>query len=265
MNHFKAQRVATRVANFAMAESQFHRYADEGRPAVATAVDAFVSELGFAVADLAEAGMSSASREAQRILDNVRRTAMHSSALESEARTICHRIISELGRRKFLRVRNACYNFVDRDDLFGAVVMAKFKPAVADIKDAGNCLAAECSTAAVFHLMRVSEYGLRAVAKRLKVKLTHKKAAQPVEFADWNKIITGIKNKIEELRKLPSSPKQDKRLTFYSDIAEQSEYIKDVWRNAISHTRRSYNHDEAMGVKQRVQDFMSRIAAGPSA
>jgi hypothetical protein len=142
-------------------------------------------------------------------------------------------------------------------------VSRSFPKAVADIVDAGNCLVAGCNTAAVFHLMRVSEYGLRALARRLKVTLTHKGVRQPVEYADWNKVITAIKNEIASLRKLSSGPKQDQRLNFYSHVADQAEYFKDIWRNPTSHARRSYNAPEALGVRSRVRDFMVRIACGP--
>lgn len=262
MNQFKAHRIATRVANFSVAEAHFRRYADDGRPALDTAVTTFAGELEGAATDLAEAGLRGASEEARRILKNVQR-GMHPSALEADARTIGHRIIKELSSRRFLRVRNACSSYVDNDELFGPVVAKRFRSAKSDIREAGNCLAADCNSAAVFHLMRVSEHGLRAVAKRLRVRLNHKGGNHPVEYADWNKVITGIRNKLTELRSKSPGKRKEKALMFYSDIADQSEYIKDIWRNRISHARHSYDADEAMRVKQRVHDFMVRLAAGP--
>jgi hypothetical protein len=148
-------------------------------------------------------------------------------------------ILRDIGKFAFLWVDQDRRSFVDADALFGSEVKAAFPSAADDIREAGNCLAAECNTAAVFHLMRVSEHGLRAVARRLRVKLTHKGVKQPIEYADWNKVITAIQNEIISLRTLTSGPKQDRRLNFYSDIAEQAEYIKDIWRNRISHARRS--------------------------
>jgi len=186
------------------------------------------------------------------------------TTIRAHLKVVAEAILRDIGNYAFLWVDNERRFFVDAIALFGSEVQAAFPRADEDIREAGNCLAVECNTAAVFHLMRVSEHGLRAVARRLKVKLTHKGVRQPIEYADWNKVITQIKNEIANLRKLSSGPKQDRRLNFYSDVAEQAEYIKDIWRNRISHTRRSYNGAEALAIKGRVQDFMIRIARGPT-
>jgi hypothetical protein len=37
--------------------------------------------------------------------------------------------------------------------------------------------------------------------------------------------------------------------------------MKDLWRNEVMHTRRSYLPDEASAVLQRVADFMKLLAA----
>jgi hypothetical protein len=55
--------------------------------------------------------------------------------------------------------------YIDQDALLGDAVTAKFPDAVVEIRNAGNCLAVGCSTAAVFHLMRVVEFGLRALSR----------------------------------------------------------------------------------------------------
>jgi len=73
-------------------------------------------------------------------------------------------IIDELKKRKFLRVSDHTSRYLDREHLFGEAVSAAFPSAANDIKGAGNCLAAECPTAAVFHLMRAAEVCLRSLA-----------------------------------------------------------------------------------------------------
>ena len=45
-----------------------------------------------------------------------------------------------------------------------------FKSAKDDIGAAGNCYAADLHTAAVFHLMRVAEKGMKALARHLGIK-----------------------------------------------------------------------------------------------
>src|SRR5690606_2199938 len=61
--------------------------------------------------------------------------------------------------------------FFESDELFGTEVATAFPSARQDIKDAGNCLALDLNTAAVFHLMRVMEVGVKAMARHLKVRI----------------------------------------------------------------------------------------------
>jgi hypothetical protein len=119
-------------------------------------------------------------------------------------------------------------------------------------------------TASVFHSMRVSEHGLRSVAKKVGVKLTDKGKPQPIEFATWGKVIAGIRSKITAALSLPQGPRRSSKLQFYSDAADSCTYIKDIWRNEISHCRKSYKDAEALGVLNRVRDFMQLLVDAPN-
>src|SRR5712692_3064099 len=76
----------------------------------------------------------------------------------SAACEIFHRlqvdILSALKSKVFLEVAKDRSEFIEKDQLFGSRVYEAFHSARADIKEVGNCLAAECNTGAVFHLMR---------------------------------------------------------------------------------------------------------------
>jgi hypothetical protein len=130
-----------------------------------------------------------------------------------------------------------------------------------DTEEAVYCYALERNTAAVFHSMRVAEFGLRYLAKKVGAKLIDKGKPQPIEFATWDKVITGIKNKITAAHAMPKGPRRNKLLTFYSDVAEQCTWIRDIWRNEVSHTRKNWNGAEALGVLNRVRDFMLLLSS----
>jgi len=165
-------------------------------------------------------------------------------------------IMVGLTERKFAFIRPGLDAYFEKDKLFGEDVYEKFEFARQDVKEAGNCLSAELYTAAVFHLMRVSEHGLRRLAKKLKVTLTHKGKYQPVEYAEWDKTITAIKNKISGIRSFNPGPRRQAQLEFYSDAADHCTFMKDVWRNNVSHTHKPYIEPEALSVFNRVRDFM---------
>jgi hypothetical protein len=264
MNVFDVKTISKRMAEFAWAEQVFAQAPSGHRGStVGDHFAEFVKAMSRAVSQFRQHGMNDAADTIEHYLEDVRRKDHETKALVIHAKHARMAVVRELKRQTFLHVPNTLAAYLDNDRLLGDQVWEAFPKARTDVKDAGNCLAADCNTAAVFHLMRVSEHGLRRVAQKLRVTLTHKAAPQPIEYADWHKVVAGIRNKITTLRALGSSRRKDRQLTFYSDIADQCEYLKDIWRNPVSHTRTSYNASEAMGVKIRVSDFMNRIARGP--
>jgi hypothetical protein len=166
----------------------------------------------------------------------------------------------ELAVRKFLYVPNHEEEFFRKSRLFGNAVYNSFPNARADIENAGTALATRLYTASVFYLMRTAEHGLRELARRMKVRIKHKSALVPLEHADWNAVITEIKNKITAVRPLPHGPKRQEKLERYSDAADHCEFMKDIWRNTASHARKSYSRTEALAAMDRVRDFMQFLS-----
>jgi hypothetical protein len=262
MNKVRAKLLCVRVHNFTAAKDNFYQLAGHGPwTDLQSAAEQLVKDLSLAIHQCEELGLDDCGLTLARIRHSMGRDKMDASRLQGESEHAYNAFVDSLNRLTYLFVPKDLCKYVDQDRLFGDKVWERFKDARQDVCQAGNCLAIECATASVFHLMRVAEHGLRAVAKKLQVKLTHKGENQPIEFADWNDVITGIRNKITEVRKLPRGPRKDKSLTFYSDVADQCEYMKDIWRNTIAHTRRPYTTPEAVAVFHRVETFMQRLAS----
>ena len=66
--------------------------------------------------------------------------------------------------------------FTEQPPALEQAIRDKFPELTADICDANRCFCVGCPTAAVYHLMRVVEFGVRKLAKRLKLPkgLEHK-------------------------------------------------------------------------------------------
>jgi hypothetical protein len=136
-----------------------------------------------------------------------------------------------------------------------------------DVNKAVDCFALDMNTACAFHMMRVAEHCLRALAKNLRIRLTHtvttvsgpKVRTHPIEFADWDKVITAIDNKLTAARKRAPGPKKSALIKLYSDAADHCLYMKEL-RNELSHARKSYDVDEAKAVLNRVQAFTLLVA-----
>jgi hypothetical protein len=166
----------------------------------------------------------------------------------------------QLTKHRFMYMSDAEAEYYNQQQLFGNEVNESFPDARLDISSAGNCIACGLYTASVYHSMRVAEFGLRRIAKRLRVKLADRGKAINVEYATWDKVITACHNKITETRKKPVGKKKEKLLALYSDAGDHCLFMKDIWRNNISHTRKPYNEPEAIAVLERVKDFMRFLA-----
>ena len=169
---------------------------------------------------------------------------------------------AELKIRKFLYISTREDELFRKNRLFGNVVYKMFPDARMELRDAGTAFAMELYSACVFHLMRVAEHGLRELARRLSVRLTHKARFMPLDYGDWNQVITGIRGKITTARMLTPGPKRQAKLEMYSNAADHCEYMKDIWRNTASHARKSYTKSEALLTMDRVKAFMQFLSVG---
>jgi len=168
----------------------------------------------------------------------------------------------ELYKRKFAYIPSPNDKYFEQEKLFGEGVYKKIPDARQDIKEAGNSMAVGLYTACVFHLMRIAEHGLRKLARRLKVTVLHNKRPTPLEEEDWEKLIAGIDGKIAAARQIPLKAKKREQLKLYSELAQHSRYIRDIFRNDVSHTGDPYNEPEAKAAWSRVRPFMQLIANG---
>jgi len=187
---------------------------------------------------------------------------LREAVLHAELKTILSGVHNNLEARKFMFIPPEDAPYWNNHKLFGDDFLITFPTdAMLELREACNCFVASRGTACVFHCMRVAEYGLRKLACLVKIKLADKGKLIPIEYGSWDKVIQAIKNKITDARKFPMGKKKEKTLQFYSSAADHCEYMKDIWRNELAHTRpRSYKREEALGVINRVKDFVQLIA-----
>jgi hypothetical protein len=113
-------------------------------------------------------------------------------------------------------------------------------------------------TAAIFHFMRIAEYGLRALAKERKVRLGKGK---PIEWGTWNDLILQIDKAAREFaQKRRAGPRKDAALNFYSGAVANFNGFKDQYRNSTMHVRKSYEREEAGMAMRKVRDFMNELS-----
>lgn len=162
------------------------------------------------------------------------------------------RIIDEISDNLFLFIPKSHVGLYNADKLFGNDVEQAFPSTSYDTKEAGKCLSLRRNTAAVCHLMRVLEFGLRALAKQLKVPFDNKPWNYVIEVADKRL------KKVREAKRKPKNWKQDEK--FYSEAIAHFRFIKDAWRNYSMHVYERYDEEQAESVFNHTRAFMRHLA-----
>lgn len=163
------------------------------------------------------------------------------------------RLLDELTLCSFWQVPRE-HQYLLQPDLFGAEVSKEFPSASSDIEEAGTCLAFGRGTAAVFHLMRIIERGLRSLAETLK---------DPNLDAARNPSWDSILKKCEAEQRKPiaeRSPEWRSDEKFFSDIHATLRAVKDGWRNPSLHVGRNYTPEQALELFVATRAFMQRLA-----
>jgi hypothetical protein len=138
-----------------------------------------------------------------------------------------------------------------------ASAIGKFPSATNDILSAIDCYALDQNTACVFHLMRVAERGLRALANERKIPWPK----HPVEWATWQDILTEIEKSTKPIAMWPRGPRKDAALAFYTGAIGQFHAFKELYRNAVMHVRADYDEFDAARAINQVRDFMISLSS----
>lgn len=120
-----------------------------------------------------------------------------------------------------------------------------------------DCWALGHSTASVFHFMRVAEIGLRSLARERQVTIPRR----PLEWANWQDILSKLRGEIEKIAKRRAGPSRDAALEFYRGALGEFEAFKDAYRNNVMHVRVTYDEHQALSVMNHVREFITRLAA----
>jgi hypothetical protein len=262
MNHFKAWRLAYCVGKFATYQKAFRGPATV--PTDNKTVVNFLENLQIAVKAFKASGMREASDRMTDIAEHILSSRVHVAAvLGDKARTARQEMVLQLKKRKFLRVATDRASYLDKDDLFGAEVSTAFRSARRDVREAGNCLAAEVPTAAVFHLMRASEIALRALAVDRGVQYPN----ATVESKQVGDLLVALDAKVKDLRNTaastwPSKEVMDAQIKFYAEAVLHFRGFNEAWRKHMAHAHEGamYDRDVAHSVFGHVRSLMQLLA-----
>jgi hypothetical protein len=145
--------------------------------------------------------------------------------------------------------------FAPKGPLFGTGFESSFPSAAYELDEAGKCLALGRPTASVFHLMRIMETGIKAVARCLGMP----DPTRPAE-RNWGLILKNIKGEIDARNAQQQWVNQLDREFFESSYASL-DAVRVAWRNTTMHVENKYSPDEAEHVFAAVRGFMKQLVS----
>lgn len=170
--------------------------------------------------------------------------------LASFVNELSRRIEDELKSAIVLQIPRERSKYYGEKQLFGSEVSAKFPSVFDDLEEAANCMAVARYTAAVFHVMRVLEVGLQALASKLSISLAKDR--------NWQDILNAVQG---AMKVLPRTTRAEKDfLAKCSAVHAHLQSVKDAWRNDVMHPRASYSEQQAVDVIENSRALMVKIA-----
>jgi hypothetical protein len=267
MNLFYASALAYCINELAVIECTCNMLIGEGRGAMPPPTEIgtqLLRVLGACLSACTNSGLPECIERVKATTHRLHKQNVNVSIIANGANTLKEEIVTALEKRRFLRVLEDRTAYVDGENLFGVDVGIAFQSARQDIKEAGNCLAVECNTAAVFHLMRAAEFAVRALAVDRSVTFARK----DIQDAQWGEILNQLEPKLNALRQAdrncwPSANIRDKQIIFYNEVIQELRGFNDAWRRHVSHAdpMAFYDRDTALGIFKHVQRFMGKISA----
>lgn len=128
---------------------------------------------------------------------------------------------------------------------WGAETRAKFPSGLFEIDEASRCLALGRSTACVFHLMRMLEICLRAVAKCL---------ALPTIGPNWGDVLRAMRD--DRTRRGNTWSERE----LFNDLYARLDAIRDAWRNTTMHVENVYTEQQAKEILEHTRSFVGKLA-----
>lgn len=164
-------------------------------------------------------------------------------------------VTKELSRKLFLFVPSHVSKYYQWESILSDAAALAFPKAHRHLVEAGNCLAAGRHVACVFHSMLAAEAGVRVFGTALRVDLKG-----PIEYAQWETILSQIQIQIQKIENTPKSPERDADLSFFGEGAAQFRFFKNGWRMKTAHGRGEFDEPGAIEAIDHVRSFFEIIS-----
>jgi hypothetical protein len=188
----------------------------------------------------------------KRLLDELTGKGLSVEEMKSKLSGLQSLIHSEMEEELFLHVRSDFVEHYKKPEAFNTeqVKPSEAFPSITkDVEQAGNCLVSELGTACVFHLMRIMESGLKALATPLGIPYA----------PSWESYLKQINGELARNWK-DKTPVWKNEEVFFKEAAGHLSAVRVAWRNPTMHIVRHYDVAEAEEILISVRAFMRHLA-----
>lgn len=205
-------------------------------------------------------GLPTSTMSIRRMMDEFAKDTCQYMAIRALAGELQGRLVDEMQNRLFLSLSMGEAEHYQRPWDGWIDVLYRFPTAMTDVEEARKCLALGRYTAAIFHLMRVTE----AAVLELQRFLDTKPDVKP-HFGSVLQKLEHLKQKTE-FKDLPDQLKP--YAGFLGDVLPQLHAIKDSWRNKVSHVDDRiiiadvFTEEMAVGIYDATLRLMKKLASG---
>ena len=111
------------------------------------------------------------------------------------------------------------------------------------------------TTGATSHLMNAAEVALRKWAKQYRLA-----TSRPLLLEDWEAILIAAQKKLDQLKNLPRSSRNDKKMKHLAETSGHFAFIQKGWRKYSAHGREHFNESSAKIIMNHVEAFLHLLA-----
>jgi hypothetical protein len=195
-------------------------------------------------------GLRLTTNQLAKVCDAIRSGTCTHRQLQELLEQLQDRVYEELETEVFRYIPKDKQHYLMTSWLLDSDIPACFPEAFKEFQRAGRCYAYDENTACVFHLMRIADAGLRAVASSLAI---------PYDAGSWHGIAKHITKKMEEKHDDKSSQWKAAE-PFYAEILTDIQALSRGHRNkAIHELEKVYEGKEAHYLLTVIETFMIHL------
>lgn len=229
--------------------SQTMKYAPDLPGKYQSPIDTYEHHFGEFRAQLESLGQALSVNSLDRIRDLMSKPLLDDKAMERLINELRQRFLESLDGERFYVVETKDRSFFDLPQPIFGGSLDDDPDSLEDAVEAGKCIALGRYTASVFHLMRLLERFVRALADRIGATVKDTNG----QFLAWGQLLSNIRGGIDKMQKGQSRE-------HWSQAHALLVSVNIAWRTTTMHPKQTYTEEHARDIFNATRAFVRYLA-----